>query len=163
MITRKRLLVATLVAALAVVGAAATEVFGSDDGGSITVGRGLPIPDAVQHAQSLTAAAAARRRVTVLSRFSGIIAGTLNVGGGPPHRKRLHQPKPSGPTTHAVLVQRGGRTVKVAHTNSRGEFSVRVAPGAYALRGTVGADCQSKTVTVKANATSHVKLNCSIM
>jgi hypothetical protein len=98
--------------------------------------------------------------VIALSPVTGTISGTLDVSGGPPKKRPPKHAAP--PLTHAVLVQRGGKTVKVAHTNGRGAFSVRVAPGTYALKGTVGADCQSKTVTVKAKATVRVKLSCSI-
>ncbi len=127
--------------------------------GEIT-GRGLPTPDALKRAESLTAAGASLRRVIALSPVTGTIAGKLTVGGGP---ARKRPPKHISPTpSHAILVQRNGRTVKVAHTNSKGAFYVRVAPGTYSLKGTVGADCQSKTVHVKANATVRVSLGCSI-
>jgi hypothetical protein len=127
--------------------------------GQIT-GRGLPTPDAVQQGESLTAVAAARRRVIALSPVTGTITGIFRVSGGPAKKRPSKHIPPA--TSHAVLVQRGGKTVKVAHTNGRGGFSVRVAPGTYSLKGTVGADCQPKAVRVQANKTVRVTLGCDI-
>lgn len=122
------------------------------------LGRGLPSPEALQHAEAASQAKAASAHAISFHAVPGTIAGILKVGGGPPHRKN-NEREP----THAVIVKRGTRTVAVAHTNSKGSFTIRTRPGTYSLRGTVGSDCQTKTLTVKPQKTTRVTLICSIL
>jgi hypothetical protein len=119
------------------------------------IGRGLPTPEAVAHAESLNAVAAGQRGVIAIKAATGMILGKLTVSGGPAHRT-------SRQTTHTVVVKRNGRHVTVAHTDKTGAFRLNLRPATYVLKGTTGGDCQPKTVTVKPERTAHVNLSCSI-
>jgi hypothetical protein len=112
----------------------------------LILGRGLPTPQALVEAEAKSPAYAAKTRAIALHPAMGTISGVLHVSGGRAHKGRItDQP------THAVLIQRHRRTIKVVHTNSRGRFSVRLSPGTYSLEGPAGSDCQPKTAALKAN------------
>jgi len=122
------------------------------------MGRGLPTPEELEHAEASSPALAASAHTISFHAVKGTIAGLLLVSGGPA-RKHKSERQP----THAVIVKKGTRTVAVAHTNGKGAFSIRLRRGTYTLKGTVGSDCQPRTVVVKPAMTVHVKLLCSIL
>jgi hypothetical protein len=90
---------------------------------------------------------------------TGRITGKLTVTGGPVERGAYPDKVRAG---SAVLVKIGSRLVSVLHVNGKGAFTVRLAPGTYALSGTVGGDCHPVEVVVKPHQTSHVSLLCSL-
>lgn len=122
------------------------------------LGRGLPTPEAVAAAEAKSPAYAARTRAVAFHPVMGMVAGTFHVAGGPASLRK-HITSEAG---HAILVQQKGKTIKVTHTNSRGGFAVRLSPGGYSLKGTLGV-CRDESVTVKANETVRVSLACSIL
>jgi hypothetical protein len=119
----------------------------------VVIGRGIPTPEALQSAETESTATAASNRVIAFQTVTGTIAGVLEVSEGRIKRKR----------SHAVFVKKASKTIKVAHTNGEGRFTVRVSPGTYTLNGTVGADCPRETVIVRATKTTRVKLRCSVL
>jgi hypothetical protein len=125
----------------------------------VVMGRGIPTPEALQSAEAESTATAASNRVIAFQAVTGTIAGVLDVSGG----RVKHKRKGERERTHAVLIKKASKTVKIAHTNGEGRFTVRISPGTYTLNGTVGADCPRKTVIVKATKTTRVKLLCSVL
>ncbi len=122
------------------------------------LGRGLPTPEGLQHAEAVSLALAASVHTISFHAVTGTIAGVLTVSGGPAHKvKKEREP------TRAVIVKNRSRTIAVAHTNGKGAFSIRLAPGTYTLEGTVGSLCQGKTVVVRPDKTARVKLLCSVL
>jgi hypothetical protein len=78
------------------------------------------------------------------------------AGGGFPGSYRHHQHPKLVPDEHAlVAVSRSGKTVASSHL---GYLKVRLRPGKYQVSSSGG--CTHRTIRVRANHPTHVKLEC---
>ena len=88
----------------------------------------------------------------------GFVVGTIHFVGGP-----LGSPVGRVAEAGRVRLVRGKATVDVARVREGHAFRLSAPAGTYRLRGHSGdALCRVASVTVRAGATTHLKLPCDI-